>query len=103
MDASSILLQQNIIHLLGLSSLPLPRQQELLEKIANLVQKRIIIRIIDEMSEENKAQGEKMLSSGTDEEKAEFLQGISNLETVMKEEILKIKQELLDEVGSLAV
>lgn len=96
------LLGQNIIQLLGLMDLPIERQQKIVALLTELVEKRTIIRIIEGMTEEDKTRAETIFTTGTDEAKGTFLQGVADLQKILAEEIVKAKQEILDDVGSLA-
>lgn len=94
-------LQQNIISLLGLQGLSPDRQIALIERIVELVEKRMTLRIMNDLKEEQLQQASTVFSTGTDEEKTAFLQSIPNLQQLLEEEILKIKQELLDEAQKI--
>ncbi|MBI2484498.1 hypothetical protein HYV71_04955 [Candidatus Uhrbacteria bacterium] len=95
------LLQQNIITLLGLQDLPSDRQITLVERIVELVEKRVTLRLMDELDEEQLKKASAIFSTGTDEEKTAFLQSIPNLQQMLEEEVLKIKQELLNETQKI--
>lgn len=92
------LLQQNILTVLGLQDLPEQRKIALLEKIAELVLRRITLRIANEIKEEDKAEADKVFGSGSDEDKLTFLQAKTNFTQLMTEELLKVKEELLDDL-----
>lgn len=97
------LLQQNIISLLGLQDLPPERQIALVERIVELVEKRVTLRLMNELNEDQLSLASTIFSTGTDEEKTAFLQSLPNLQPMLEEEVLKIKQELLDEAQKIEV
>lgn len=97
------LLTQNIFTLLGLDSLPDDHKQQLLDKMTELVQKRLSLRLLESLSTEDANRLETMLktSSMEDPAVADFFRArMPNLEEVLKEEIVGLKQELLASVGS---
>lgn len=95
------LLSQNVISLLGLGSLPADRQTALVEKILELVEKRITLRIINELEDEQLSQANTIFSSGTDEEKTAFIMSLPNLQKIFEEEIVRVKQELIEDAQKL--
>ncbi len=97
------LLTQNIFTLLGLDLLADDRKQELLDKMTELVQKRLSLRLLDSLSATDATKLEEMLktSSMEDPDVAAFFKSrMPNLEEVLKEEIVGLKQELVASVGS---
>ena len=55
------LLEANIIEALGLESLPDERKMKMVEMMATVVQKRLMLRVMEGMSEEDKDSFEKIL------------------------------------------
>lgn len=97
------LLTQNIFTVLGLDSLPDDHKQQLLDKMTELVQKRLSLRLLESLSTEDGTRLEEMLktSSMEDPAVADFFKArMPNLEDILKEEIVDLKQELLASVGS---
>lgn len=88
-------IDENIIELLGLQALPYEKKARLLEQMSNLIERRIMLRIMDELKDEDK---DKMVEIEKDSEKiANFLaEKVPNLEDLIKEEILKVKKELYE-------
>ncbi len=95
------LLSQNIISLLGLGSLNADRQTALVEKIMELVEKRITLRMLDGLKEEQLNLANTVFASGTDEEKTAFIMALPNLQQILEEEIINVKQELLQDAQKL--
>ena len=90
------ILQSNIINLLQLERLPLPQKQEIIDKATDLTSQRVIKRLFDQL----KKKDEKELKKIEDKEESqiwEFLfSKFSNIEEIIREEILKVKEELID-------
>ena len=90
------LLKQNIIESLGLSSLPEERQAALIEKLSELVEKRVTLRIIEGISEEDARYFAENVADKGDEEKGKFLmEKFPNFLEMVQEEIEKVKSEVL--------
>ncbi|MFZ5364931.1 MAG: hypothetical protein ACOZBH_01875 [Patescibacteria group bacterium] len=89
------ILNANIINLLGIEALPQDRQVSILDQVSDLVQRRIVLRVMDSLKDEQK---EKMAALENDYEAlAEYLaKNIPGLEKITQEEIIKVKTELLD-------
>ena len=97
------LLLQNIFTLLGLDSLPDDRKQELLDKMTELVQKRLSLRMLNSLSATDASALEDMLKNRSMEDPdvaSFFISRMPNLEEVLKEEIVGLKQELVASVAT---
>lgn len=91
-------LKQNIIAALRLDSLPPERQAALLEKMAELVEKRVLLRIIEGISEEDARQFAENAADKSDEEKGKFLmEKFPNFLDMVNEEVARVKEEILAE------
>lgn len=89
-------LQENIITALGLDKLPDEKKAKLVEKMSKLVEKRLILRLMDALTDEDFKEFEKM-SDKDDKIKADFLTGkIPNIIDIIQEEVVKVKNEMLD-------
>ncbi|MEK7158930.1 MAG: DUF5663 domain-containing protein [Patescibacteria group bacterium] len=88
------IINENIIAALGLQSLPLEKKQEVLNKLVELVQKRIMLRVMDGLSKED---GEKMaeLEKNPMAMLAFIAEKFPNFEEIVKEEVEKVKEEAL--------
>lgn len=102
MDA---ILQANIIKDLGLDQLPKKEQEETLLIIGRIIFQSVLIRVMEELSDKDKDEFEKVLTEKPNDEKAilGFLKSkIANLDAIVNEEIVKLKQEsigLMSNVG----
>ncbi len=91
------LLNANIIQLLGLEALPDDRKAAILDQTSDLIQRRIMLRVMDELKDEDK---DKMLEIEKDSESlANFMADkVPNLEKITQEVVLEVKKELFDAV-----
>ncbi len=91
------ILQQNIILTLRLEALDDDKKIALLDKMTEVVQKRLTLKVIEQMTEEDKKEFEKLLAVSPDKV-SDFLQKVfPNFIEIIQEEIIKLKQELTDE------
>lgn len=93
------ILQKNIIKELGLDKLPEKEQEESLLTIGRIIFQAVLIRVMEELTEKEKDQFEKILTEKPNDEEAilKFLQTkVSNLNEIVNEEVAKFKQEGLD-------
>lgn len=89
------ILNINLIKELGLDSLPKEQQQKMLEQMMEVVEKRLNARILSLLSDDEKEEFDKILSSGGDV--AGFLRGkIANLDAITAEVVANFKQEMID-------
>lgn len=91
------------MELLGLTGLPSERQITLVNKITELVERRLRLRIIEEMKEEDKPEAEWIFASGTKKEKLKFLQTKTDFQRLLEEGAVKVKQELKEKVEKLEI
>lgn len=95
MATSQNLLGENIIALLGLESLPSEEKAAILDKMTELIQKRVMLRVVEMLSEEDAQTIANSQMSPT--EMVTFAADkVGNFENILKEEILKVKQEMLN-------
>lgn len=93
------ILQANIISLLGLQALPDERKAAMLEQMTRLVQKRLLIRMTDELGDLPETEVQE-LESLPDEEKINFLAAhIPRFVEIVQEEIMKVKQEMVESLN----
>ncbi len=87
---------KNIISQLDLGNLPDDEKQKLIEKLSALVEQKVFLRIVNDLSEEKKEEAARIFSEGNDEEKASFFkENVPNFEEIMIEEIGKVKKDLV--------
>ena len=88
------LINQNIIGALGLQSLPVEKKQAVLNKMVELVQKRIMLRVMDGLAKE---EAEKMadLEKNPLQMLAFIAEKFPNFEQIVVEEVEKVKEEAL--------
>ena len=93
------ILQKNIIKDLGLDKLPEKEQEEALLTIGSIIFQAVLIKVMEELTEKEKDQFEKLLTEKPDDEEAilGFLKAkVPNLNEIVNEEVAKFKQESLD-------
>jgi len=98
--ANADLLSENIISLLGLESLPEAEKQAMLEKMTTLIQKRLMLRVMDALSEEDAKKMAEM-EKNPQEILAFIAEKMPNFEDVVKEEVVKLKEEMLKATESV--
>ena len=97
-------LRENIISLLGIQKLPDAQKLALLNKMSDLAQKRITLRILEQL--DGKEQEEFLTASeNNDEEKIKEILNNKNIDvaTLAGEEVEKLKAELKGVVDKLEV
>ena len=96
------LLSVNIIEALGVESLPDDKKADLLASMIDLVQKRVLIRLVEGRSEAELAElGAALDKKDSDQLAAFAAKSGKNLEDVMKEEIAKLKGQLIERANAV--
>lgn len=87
-------LTANIVEALGLQALPAEEKQVMLGKMTDLLLKRVMLRVLDELSDEQLAS---MPQEGSNpEELLKFVaDNVPTYDEIMKEELTKLKEEVL--------
>jgi len=102
--ANQGLFEKNIISLLGLEELPDSEKERLLNRISNIVQKKVFLRVMDELSEEQQDEFLQALDAQDQVTVERILKdNVENLEEIIKEEVVNIKEDLKDTVNSLDI
>ena len=87
--------QQNIINILGIQSLPDERKAALVDKMSDLAQKRLLVRILESLDKKSRGEFEKLLDQNDQAAINEFMSAhVPNLQDWLVEEVHKIKQEM---------
>jgi H2-forming N5,N10-methylenetetrahydromethanopterin dehydrogenase-like enzyme len=92
MDNSAFNLDENIIAKLGLQDMPEEQRLALLDQMAELVEKRAMLRIMDELPEDALEEANKLADEP--EKLMEFLASKVNILDIMAEETEKLKNEM---------
>ena len=93
--AKKDILQQNIISALKLEALEDDKKIVLVDKMSEIVQGRLTLRVLEEMSENDRNEFEKILDSSP-EGASDFLQKVfPDFLEIVEEEVVKLKQELI--------
>lgn len=100
MDKDTI--QQNIIQELGLQGLPEETQIKLLTQMTESVLKRITVRVLEQLSEQDQEELDKLQASGDAEKVDQFLKAkIPNYEQMVQEVIAEFKEEMKGNIETL--
>lgn len=96
------LLEKNIIQILGIEALPDEKKLDLIDKLTNLVEQRVFLRIVELLPEDGKKELLEAIEI-KDEQKVQTLisEKINNLDEILEEEIIKAKQEMQGVAQSL--
>ena len=94
------LLSDNIIALLGLESLPTEEKVQMLDKMVLLVQKRVLLRVMDELQDEDATQMA-ALENNPQEMMAFIAERVPNFQEIVEEEVTKLKAEMLNAAESV--
>lgn len=90
-------IQQQLVEAFGIQDLPADKQQEILSRAGELILKRIFLKVMDSLSEEDKNQFDSLLgkqSQPAQEEITAFLgEKIPNINQLMQQEIEAFKEE----------
>lgn len=90
---------QNIIQALGLDNLPEEEKNKMLEEMGRVVYQNIILRVLEELKEEDKDEFDAFLEKNSDNQEAiyEFLKSkIPNLDELAAQEVEKFRKDSLD-------
>lgn len=96
---------QNIIQILGIDKLPVEKQKEAIESLGSIVYQEVMLRVLDDMKEEDKDEFEKMLEKNPEPEALfDYLAGkVPNLEQIVIEEaesLNKESAEIMSKIGA---
>jgi hypothetical protein len=93
------ILKQNIIKDLGLEALPEEEQEEALLSVGRIIFQAVLIRVLQELDDQGKDEFDKLLSEKPNDEEAilKFLtEKVPDLNSIVREEVSKFKQETVD-------
>lgn len=97
-------INENIISMLGIESLPDEKKIPILKKMNELVQKRIVLNILRKLDINNKEKFVEATSNNNEEELQKILDNNNiNMVAIIEEETNNLKQELKDKVDNLNV
>ena len=88
---------RDLIKELGLENLPVERQEKLVEEISDVVYGRILLRIVDELSEEEAEELNNLFDKGGMEKVDEYLRDkVPDFVSVLEEEIKSFGDEMIE-------
>jgi hypothetical protein len=89
--------QQNIISILGIEDLDDERKAEMIERASELVQKRLLVRVLESLSKSQQDEFEQVVDKNDPTALGEFLaKNVPNFAEWLVEEVNKLKQEFAD-------
>lgn len=91
----------NIIGVLGLGTLPEAERVKLLDQMSDLIQKRVIIRVMEKLSDDD-AKAAEQLSEKPDELAAFLSAKVPEMPAILDEEVRRLKNELAAEAAEEA-
>lgn len=95
-------MEQNIIQLLGIASLPEEEKAKLIERMARLVERRLILRLAKDLSDADMKAVEALSEKGDSDAAAAFLaERFPKLEEMVREEIQAVKREAVEVVQEI--
>lgn len=95
-------LRQDIIKELDIDQLPPEKQEEVLTAMTELLLKRITVRVLENLSEEQRKEFEAVSASGDADKVTEFFsKNVPGYEQIVQDEIAKFKVEMKETVDAL--
>lgn len=96
-------INDTIITTLGINALPVEQQKEAIERLGGIVYQEVMIRVLDQMEEEDKNEFEKLLATNPDPETMfKFLaEKVPEIDTIVTEEAEKLRGEATEIMGQI--
>lgn len=91
--------QIDLVKELGIDKLPQPQKEEMLSQISEIIQQRVVLRIVEELPEDKKDDFANVVNESTEKPDAvdQFLgENLPNLEEIILDEIGKYKTEMME-------
>ena len=91
-------INDNIIKILGIDTLPQDQQKDAMEKLGGIVYQEVMLRVLDIMSDEDKDEFEKLIETNPDPETmfTYLAQKVPNIGDIASEEAEKLRKESAD-------
>ncbi len=96
-------INKKIIEILGINSLPADEQKEAMERLGALVYQEVMLRVLDDMNDEDRSSFEQLAEKNQDPETLfVFLsEKVPNVEEIVREEAESIRDESAEIMGSI--
>jgi hypothetical protein len=95
-------IQDDIIKELGIDQLPPEKQEEILTAMTEVILKRITLRVLENFSEAQKDEFDKICAAGDQEKVSQYLAAnVVDYENIIKNEISQFKNEMHETVNTL--
>ncbi len=102
MTQNNDLLKKNILVELGLQDLPEDRKLNLLSRMSDLIQKRVLLRVIKSLGVEDKQEFDRLIGTENEQNIFRFLiSKVPNIDQITDEEVISFKEEVIEQVKSL--
>lgn len=102
MTQNDDLLNKNILVELDLQDLPNERQLQLLGRMSDLIQKRVLLQAIKSLSVADKEEFDKLLGKDDTQSVYRFLIAkVPNIDEITNDEVIKFKEEVINHVKNL--
>lgn len=90
---------ESVIEEMGLSALPDEKKAEFLEKISALVCDKLILKLMERISDVEVEEANEIMAGDDEEKKLEFLKiKMPDFNTILQEEIDSVKKEILENI-----
>lgn len=97
-------IEKSIINILGIERLPLADQFEILTQVSELVQRRLMLRILEELDDEAVKVFSDLIDNKQEEKIIEYVEEhIPNFYQILEQEVMQVKKELKEMVDGLDV
>lgn len=95
--------EQNIVTMLGIQNLPDERKLAILNQMTNLLEKRLMVRMIKQLSEEDQGKYADVLEKNEELAIQQFIsEHFPQFPAWIEEEVGKLKQELADHIKTIS-
>jgi len=102
MPEQNMNLNKGILELLGLTGLPKEKQIEMISKMTELVQRRAILRVIENLKGKDLEEAKKVFAKGNPEKTLDFImQKYPNFNEILQEEVNNLKKEMVEDISKV--
>lgn len=89
------ILDENIINLLGIASLPDEQKMEIVERMSEIVERRVVLRLAESLSKEDMDQLARIGEKSPEEAAAFLREKNPHIDDLVREEVEKAKKEAM--------
>ncbi len=97
------LLKADVFKLIGLEDIAQDKKEELAQKMADVIQTKVALRVDNQLSEKDQKAFDKLLADDpSEEEVGKFLnEKVENFSEILEEEIIHFKETLMEDADNL--